>query len=326
MPMGIVPVVSRQSALASAQRSVELFEDVQALCARPEGLIDLGVIEWLLRPALLLSQGSFAPIQTGPWKDLKPDSASSISQVVCRVDISLDPSCQLHLGTAFLIGWTDSVHAALVTNAHVIEAARQQFGWPTRDGIELVVNFRCEATQLTVEYLRISTEVRFHPQYDLAVMSVMDPDGILDRNIGLTFCETAPEAIDGIKLGVVGHPSFNSNLDPFPKIFGFGDLFGVKRFSPGFIQAVQEREWRRSLVQVALHDASTLSGSSGSCVFDLVTGMVLGLHFGGWPKHMAQKPDVYSQNPMAIFEANGAVPIWLLKSDSVFHGLDLTWG
>jgi V8-like Glu-specific endopeptidase len=49
---------------------------------------------------------------------------------------------------------------------------------------------------------------------------------------------------------------------------------------------------------VLFHDASTLGGNSGSCVVDLDTGQVLGLHFGGQYMHY-----------------NVAVALWRLVDD-----------
>jgi endonuclease G len=55
----------------------------------------------------------------------------------------------------------------------------------------------------------------------------------------------------------------------------FGGIYGVKRFSPGRISAMQTDAWAFS------HDATTLGGSSGSVVIDLETGGAVGVHFSG---------------------------------------------
>lgn len=90
-------------------------------------------------------------------------------------------------------------------------------------------------------------------------------------------------------------------------------------------EIVNCRQWRSCFVSVALHDASTLSGSSGSCLFDLVTGKAIALHFGGWPRPVDLRPNAGERLSESIFEANGAVPIWLLAADPVFDGIDAVW-
>jgi V8-like Glu-specific endopeptidase len=55
----------------------------------------------------------------------------------------------------------------------------------------------------------------------------------------------------------------------------FAGIYGVKRLQPGTIRT------RLALGSTIKHDASTLGGNSGSCVVDLESGKVLGLHFAG---------------------------------------------
>jgi hypothetical protein len=120
---------------------------------------------------------------------------------------------------------------------------------------------------------------------------------------------------------VIGHPAYDSKRDIFPAYFGFGTALGVKRCSPGLIRAVCERKWLGSLVEVFLHDATTLSGSSGSCVVEVSTSRVIGLHFGGWPLPPIQI-SASSGNVIAqLFEANGAVPLWMLRDDQFMRNI-----
>jgi hypothetical protein len=323
IPMGVVPGLPRQSVLVSAKRTVELLENVEAVCARPEGIVDLGVIEWLLRPSLLLTDGNFVPVKSGPWKKLKPTVTKDIARSVCRIDICIESDFRMHLGTGFFVGRKKGM-LAIVTNAHVIEAARLRFGWPVNREVELSATFEYEVGRSHPRYLRLSREERLHGEYDMAVVYVADGGEGIDQP-PITLSMSAPVDYEASPLGVIGHPSFDSNLDPFPRIFGFGEFFGVKRFSPGYLRALERRQWRSSLVNIALHDASTLSGSSGSCVFDLATGKAIGLHFGGWPKPVELKPDTDEPISDSIFDANGAVPIWLLKADAVFEEIEAVW-
>ena len=63
----------------------------------------------------------------------------------------------------------------------------------------------------------------------------------------------------------------------------FRSTFGVKRWAPGEIEAAPGEVDGDAKAWVFSHDASTLGGSSGSCVVDFQDNgeRVLGIHFGG---------------------------------------------
>jgi hypothetical protein len=83
--------------------------------------------------------------------------------------------------------------------------------------------------------------------------------------------ETTPT--EGTEVYIVGHPFRSTNSAATEMVFGAAD--GRKRWSPGIIT--------HAAVDSALveHDCSTLGGNSGSCVFDVATHRVLGVHVGG---------------------------------------------
>ena len=90
----------------------------------------------------------------------------------------------------------------------------------------------------------------------------------------------------GRRVYLVGYPSRQPN-SPAPEVMDlvFAYTYQVKRLQPGRI--LQSQRHRLD------HDASTLAGNSESCVVDLTSGQVIGLHFDGRPR-----------------EANYAVPLW----------------
>ena len=322
-PMGIVAGVTKSAVLASARKTAENVDSVARICARPEGIVDLGTIEWLMRPSVPLVDGAFSPIGHGPWRGLGEKFATTVACNVCRIEASTSGFGSFHLGTAFVLGQDNASRTVLVTNAHVVEAAQLKFGWPRIKESVLKADFGREIGGRNGVSLAIDSEFRIHPIHDLALVFVSE----CDRSTWPTmfFANSAPPAVNEKGIGVIGHPSFDSNLDPLPRIYGFGDAFGIKRFSPGLLRAVEHRSWRFHDVPVALHDATTLSGSSGSCVFDLETLAVLGLHFGGWPQD-AKVASISGQITLAeLFEANGAVPFWELVQDPFLEGIQIRW-
>ena len=55
----------------------------------------------------------------------------------------------------------------------------------------------------------------------------------------------------------------------------FGDVYQVKRLSPGRVSSIEDDHF------VFSHDCTTLGGNSGSVVLDNQSGMAFGLHFSG---------------------------------------------
>jgi hypothetical protein len=80
-----------------------------------------------------------------------------------------------------------------------------------------------------------------------------------------------------LNVYLIGYPaSDNQGITP-PDVLSriFGDVFEVKRLQPGTVTSISSKLRRFT------HDCSTLGGNSGSCVLDLETHQVIGLHFSG---------------------------------------------
>lgn len=315
--MGIVPpsVLSQTQMLASARIAAELIDTPERLAVKPEGIVDIGMIEWLLRPALPLNNDEFEPMESGIWKNLPSDIVARQSSSVCRLDIVIDTSDPIHIGTGFVAGEDSMGRFVIVTNAHVVDEV-VRLGWPANKRILFGCDFSRFSVDIGGELCPVEIDYKLHPTNDMALLYLRNNSvNIGDRIKPLQVAGSAPENIVEWRIGVIGHPAFDSRRDPFPQFFGFGNEFGIKRFSPGFIRALDERTWRGNDVYVVLHDATTLSGSSGSCILDLETMDIVGLHFGGWPLHK-QKATTHVGDVIAqLFESNGAVPMWKLVED-----------
>lgn len=318
--MGIVPqpFLANQKLLASARFSAENLDQPTRLLSRPEGIVDLGTIEWCLRPALPMRNGRFSPPRSPPWDNLRADEMMLPASRVCRIDMGFANSEPFHLGTGFVLGNRKQDKYAIVTNAHVVSEA-VRLGWPTDGGLSLYCDFDRTSVIEGGTLHQLSAEYSVHNRYDLAVLYLSASDDLkfLEQH-ELHLSPKPPDPTLGARIGVLGHPHFDSRRDPFPQHFGFGEQYGIKRFSPGLIRATEERRWLEHDVEVFLHDASTLSGSSGSCIVSLDTKEVLGLHFGGWPVSRCSVPTPAGDLLAQLFEANGAVPLWQLVDDPIF--------
>src|SRR6185437_14961719 len=75
-------------------------------------------------------------------------------------------------------------------------------------------------------------------------------------------------------VAVIGYPASDPRNPASAQTTVFGDVFEVKRLSPGVVTKAPSG----FIIQ---HDAATLGGNSGSAVVDIATGHAVGLHFGG---------------------------------------------
>ena len=76
-------------------------------------------------------------------------------------------------------------------------------------------------------------------------------------------------------IAVIGYPAFDSRVSKVEDMERiYQKIYNIKRFAPGKITQMYSSEG------IAIHDASTLGGNSGSLVLSLETGNAVGLHFG----------------------------------------------
>ena len=140
--MGIVsqPFIPTQKLLASARYSAENLDQPKQILSRSEGIVDLGTIEWCLRPAFPIRGGRFSPPVSPPWNDLSADEISLPACRVCRIDMGFFGSEPFHLGTGFVLGSRKQDAYLIVTNAHVVSEAVRS-GWPPDAGLSLYCDF-----------------------------------------------------------------------------------------------------------------------------------------------------------------------------------------
>lgn len=83
------------------------------------------------------------------------------------------------------------------------------------------------------------------------------------------------DIVQGLPIGVIGYPAWDGMRNS-SSLMGqlFKHIYGVKRFSPGEVDAVVDT----ALIK---HDCTTLGGNSGSPLINLETGEVVGLHYSG---------------------------------------------
>lgn len=303
-------------ARAEADRLLADARDGLAALARPDSGLNpamrIGLEAIILsdgsRPAVLVQDNRVDPTDPtlGGWvadvRQGQPEIAD-IARAVARVGLALDVAegvpdpAERCIGTAFAVA--DGVVA---TNRHVLQAIARpdpcaEGGWRFAPGT--VFDFGAEherppdpGRRFEPRLVRFAGPDEIGAKADLAHLDLaliaLAPHaaGAFPKPLPLA---TDPEGVQpGLRLCAMGHPAAPVFGEVAERVLFrlFRDVFGVKRWSPGEVVAgpgglpgdgVPPRCFS--------HDASTLGGSSGSCLVDLAgTWTVVGLHFGGCPQ------------------------------------------
>jgi hypothetical protein len=228
------------------------------------------------RPVLFIKNDNFE-LPTGAWEILAPyrPEICDVVKSVGRIGISIDYGTP-YAGTGFVVG-----ENLIMTNHHVIKdfVWRKSGQWVLDPGCKMVIDFKqefgvadkvefpidsvvwdgvCNNIDLALLKLDVSTTVG-HP---------VPPPLRLQKDPGYTNV--------GNNVYVVGYPAADpTRNDPNEMQRIFGSVYEKKRLAPGRISSIYGEKGLLS------HDCSTLGGNSGSCVMDLSTNSVVGLHFEG---------------------------------------------
>jgi hypothetical protein len=121
---------------------------------------------------------------------------------------------------------------------------------------------------------------------DLALLALATGPHPFPKPLHVSTVRTGPSRDARLYVvGFPGRPGPGAEIDEVLRRV-YGATFGVKRWAPGEVDhTVGEVEGDATPPRSFAHDASTLIGSSGSCVVDLADGeTVIGLHFGGFAR------------------------------------------
>jgi endonuclease G len=228
------------------------------------------------RPVLLVRDDTFEPPESGVWRQRLMASRAKIESIipsVGRVEISNHPDFDW-AGTGWMIA--DDV---IVTNRHVaLTFARRQgnqfvFLKSFLGPMSSRVDFKEEHDTSGVHEVEIENIVFIEEPTETA------PDLALLRLKKNSARLPAPIALQSGKPGqfiaALGYPARDSRNEDRVMERIFGNIFNVKRLSPGEV-----KDFAPS-THYFTHDCTTLGGNSGSVIFDIATGKAVGLHFAG---------------------------------------------
>lgn len=231
-----------------------------------------------IRPAIDIVDGAF--IVTHPlWTQLSTDAKirariEAVIPLVGRIELPGQTRIP-YGGTGFVVG-----PGLVMTNRHVAELFAEGLGdkrLSFKTGGAAGIDLKREHGRPASTVLAVRKVVMIHPYWDMALLAV---EG-LPAGKPLTLGLADARELAGRDIFVIGYPAFDPRNPASVQNDVFEGRYGVKKLQPGQLQGGVETSSFGKLVPAATHDVSTLGGNSGSAMFDLATGEVLGLHFGG---------------------------------------------
>ncbi|HTE17567.1 MAG TPA: serine protease [Armatimonadota bacterium] len=252
------------------------------------------------RPAILIQGGDFFP-PPPEWSVLNThgDALRTTFRSVGRIEVEGHPELDW-VGTGFLVG-----PDIIMTNRHVaaeFTGPRGNGRWGIRPGMRARIDFAEEFGGGATAEFEIRSLIGIHGRFDMALFRVATkggPDGKMELPPPLPIAARPEQSVPlpNRNVYVVGYPAWDGRRnDPEPMQRLFANIYNVKRLQPGTLIAHQPDQ------KLFTHDCSTLGGNSGSCVLDLDSHKVLGLHFGG-----------------RFRKENQAVALWDLANDPLIR-------
>ncbi len=277
-----------------ALADVALLES-QASVAAPAMQVLEAIVLPGLRPVLDVIDDTFEdPGPLFPVLQKRRAEVSKATRAIGRVNLVGMPG-RKYGGTAFIVG-----QDLMMTNRHVAALFAMGVGWGRRlafaPGRSAEIDLKQELKPSRSVPLQVERVELIHPYWDMALLRVR---GLPTDHLRLKLASSPPASLQGHEVAIIGYPALDTRNDLQVQLEVFRGVFEHKRLQPGFLMGMRPVESYGRVVEALAHDCSTLGGNSGSCVLDVASGLVLGLHFAG----------VY-------LDANFAVPAWELARDA----------
>jgi len=227
------------------------------------------------RPAILVQDGRFFP-PPAKWQFLEQerDKIEANCLRVGRIEVNGHPSYEW-VGTGFLVS-----EDVIMTNRHVAQIFCKmgyRRRWNFEPGMTARIDYVEELGAQVSEEFALTKVIGVHQDFDLALFKVESISSTgAKAPQPMSVSAKPPGDLVGRVVYCVGYPAWDGYRND-PEIIRkiFSNIFDVKRLQPGEIMEYMDPQ------KQFMHDCSTLGGNSGSCVIDLETNQVIGLHFGG---------------------------------------------
>ncbi len=256
------------------------------------------------RPALCFEEGESNDIPI-PWSALLEDQREGIEsnqRAVGRIEMLGHPEFDW-AGTGVLVGDNQ-----LITTRHIVELFAEQDGgqWQFRPGITAWLDFQAATQHPPSTSCRVQRILGVHAHYDLAVLEVETPSSAGNGiPAPLPLAAEAPQQLRGRQVYMAGYPIRDSRRNETEMLARmFREVYGAKRIQPGMLRDLSQF----NEIQLLYHDCGLIGRSGGSCIIDLETQQVLGLHTSG--RYLGR---------------GTAIPLWTLCDDPLLRDCGVTF-
>lgn len=258
----------------------KLIEELEAivLIGRPVYTVENDAIDLDQRPT-----SHWGPYSE-EWKRLLSphlDKIASNIQRVGRIEIFNPDYSRDHrerfMGTCSLVAPN-----IVLTNRHVAETFAYANG-TFQPGVRARVDFVEEQHRDPDNEFIVTRVIEMGTTYDYALLEI-EGDSSLPDPLQIKSRSSFPFLEGNPYVYIVGYPAFDSRNPSNLQMQIFDSVFDVKRLSPGELKRIVKdppyvgRPQRDLTLEF---DYTSLGGNSGSPVFDLDTGLILGLHYAG---------------------------------------------
>lgn len=237
-----------------------------------EELTALEIVVRLLRPVVFSRSGALADLPDQAGHNLYPqelrDSWSAFRDLVKPLLPSIgrvETKAGRHIGTGFLVA-----DGLMATNRHVLDVLT--YGSEALGPKTARVVFKQEIDGLNdaADIVAIDGVATIHPTLDMVLLNVARQGRAIVELEPLSRSDTK-----AARVAAIGFPADDPLNNPLFLSGVFGGSFGVKRAALG--EVLDD-----SATPLLFHDCSTTQGNSGSPIFSLKSGKVVGIHRAGY--------------------------------------------
>lgn len=255
-------------------------------------------------PSLLVQGGTYKKPKLKTWQKRLDPHRSAIDRAIAgvgRIELRGHASHKW-VGTGWMID--DRI---VVTNRHVArffaETARGRVA--ITPGVTPFIDYREEHGSTQAFETEVAEIIHIEDRNSGVDLAFLRLRGDPVAASGVKVLKVAEGLDEASTIGVIGYPAFDPRNSPDDQHRIFEDIYDKKRFAPGY---VMDRDGTDLIFQ---HNCTTLGGNSGSCVIDIATGNVVGLHFGGreGEENRAVRPEIIRDRAASAgISARGSSP------------------
>jgi S1-C subfamily serine protease len=252
----------------------------------PEELLALEMVIRLLRPAPLSRAGKLDALPNQQGRDVYPeDLIEAWGAFRLKVDSLLYSIGRIecngrHIGTGFIVA-----EGVVATNRHVVDEMTMGSGVLPRNLAQIVFQGEQGSTNRPEHTVTLDTVLGNHDVLDIALLGTKSLGRLI---VPLDAATLKAEE----RVVAIGYPAEDERRNPLFTGAIFGKALGFKRAALGEVLPGTRTPY-------LFHDCSTLGGNSGSPVFSLATGSVVGIHRSGYFMYRNEAVDGPSLKPFA---------------------------